>query len=354
MKGSHEVIMEIFEITKYFPVRNLFGKEINQVKAVDGVSMTLYKGETYGLVGETGCGKSTFGRTIIRLHEPSGGTVVFNKQDITAIREKDLRPIRRDMQMVFQDPYTSLNPRIRVGDMLLEVLCIHEIGRNNSERMALAMEILDKVGLRTEHFYRYPHEFSGGQRQRIGLARALILNPKLIICDEPVSALDVSIQSQIINLLLELQKQDKLSYLFIAHDISVVKYISDRIGVMYLGHLVETAPTEALFSRTLHPYTQALLSAVPEPNPRRYKKRIALTGDLPSPLNPPPGCVFHTRCSQAMPVCSRVKPVLKAPGGQAGDEEHRVACHLYNLEDPYIQWAAKENEEVKEKGELVV
>jgi peptide/nickel transport system ATP-binding protein/oligopeptide transport system ATP-binding protein len=339
MTAKNEIIMETFEIAKYFPMRNVFGKVINQVKAVDGVSMVLYKGETYGLVGETGCGKSTFGRTIIRLHEPSAGSVMFNKQDITAIREKDLRPIRRNMQMVFQDHYTSLNPRIRVGDMLLEVLNIHEIGRDHGERMALAMEIMDKVGLRTEHFYRYPHEFSGGQRQRIGLARALILNPKLIICDEPVSALDVSIQSQIINLLLDLQKQDELTYLFIAHDISVVKYICDRIGVMYLGQLVETAPTEALFSQALHPYTQALLSAVPEPDPRRRKERISLAGDLPSPLNPPPGCVFHTRCPRALPVCSRVRPVLKS---QEENGEHQAACHLYNLEDPYIQqWAGE-------------
>jgi peptide/nickel transport system ATP-binding protein/oligopeptide transport system ATP-binding protein len=336
MTAEDEGIMEVFEISKYFPLKNVFGKRINQVKAVDRVSMTIYKGETYGLVGETGCGKSTFGRTIIRLHDPSGGTVVFNKRDITSIREKDLRPIRRDMQMVFQDPYTSLNPRIRVGDMLLEVLLIHKIGRNNSERMALAMDIMARVGLRTEHFYRYPHEFSGGQRQRIGLARALVLNPKFIICDEPVSALDVSIQSQIINLLLDLQKQDELTYLFIAHDMSVVKYISDRIGVMYLGCLVETAPAEVLFSHTLHPYTQALLSAVPAPDPHRHKERIVLAGEPPSPLNPPPGCVFHTRCSRAMPVCSRVRPALKPwDKAQGRKGEHRVACHLYNLEDPY-------------------
>ncbi|AEF86369.1 oligopeptide transport ATP-binding protein AppF [Treponema primitia ZAS-2] len=335
MAGENKVILDVVDLVKHFPIRNAFGKIINQVKAVDGVSLTLYQGETYGLVGETGCGKSTFGRTVIRLQDPSSGSVKFNKTDITSLNEKDLRPFRRDMQMVFQDPYTSLNPRVRVGDMLLEVLLIHRIGRDTQERIALAMEIMDKVGLRTEHFYRYPHEFSGGQRQRIGLARALILNPKLIICDEPVSALDVSIQSQIINLLLDLQKQDQLTYLFIAHDISVVKFISDRIGVMYLGHLMETALTDELFSNTLHPYTQALLSAVPEPDPHIRKQKMTLTGDLPSPINPPSGCVFHTRCPQAMPVCSRLHPVIKP---MPGNSEHSVACHLYNLEDPYVRW----------------
>jgi peptide/nickel transport system ATP-binding protein/oligopeptide transport system ATP-binding protein len=333
---AREVILDVIEVVKHFPIKNAFGKVINQVKAVDGISLSLYKGETFGLVGETGCGKSTLGRTIIRLQQPTSGIVMFNKQDITSLPEKDMEPIRRNMQMVFQDPYTSLNPRIRIGDMLLEVLEIHKIGRDKAERMARAMEIMDQVGLRTEHFYRYPHEFSGGQRQRIGLARALILNPKLIICDEPVSALDVSIQSQVINLLIDLQKQHDLSYLFIAHDLSVVKYISDRIAVMYLGHLAELAPTNELFDTPLHPYTQALLSAVPEPDPHQKKQRINLEGDLPSPLNPPQGCVFHTRCPKALPVCSRVPPPFKSPD----NTEHKVACHLYNLNDPYLQWAA--------------
>jgi peptide/nickel transport system ATP-binding protein/oligopeptide transport system ATP-binding protein len=341
--GIPEALLLAGNITKYFPIRNALGKIVNQVKAVDGVTLTLYKGETYGLVGETGCGKSTLGRALIRLQNPSSGTIIFNRQDITDLNEQELQPFRRDMQMVFQDPYTSLNPRIRVGDMLLEVLTIHRIGRNTYERIALAMEIMDKVGLRTEHFYRYPHEFSGGQRQRIGLARALILNPKLIICDEPVSALDVSIQSQIINLLLDLQQQFGLTYLFIAHDISVVKYISDRVGVMYLGRLVETAPTEELFTRTLHPYTQALLSAVPEPDPHLRKEKITLSGDLPSPLNPPPGCVFHTRCPRAMPFCARLNPVLKSEGDD--HPEHAVACHLYNMNDPYLKWAIEKKEE---------
>jgi peptide/nickel transport system ATP-binding protein/oligopeptide transport system ATP-binding protein len=351
--GLKEAVLLAGDITKYFPVRNAFGRVVNRVKAVDGVTLTLYRGETYGLVGETGCGKSTLGRSLIRLQNPTSGTVIFNKQDITALNENELQPFRRDMQMVFQDPYTSLNPRIRVGDMLLEALAIHKTGRNTYERIAIAMEIMDKVGLRTEHFYRYPHEFSGGQRQRIGLARALILNPKLIICDEPVSALDVSIQSQIINLLLDLQKQFSLTYLFIAHDISVVKYISDRVGVMYLGRLVETAPTEELFNHTLHPYTQALLSAVPEPDPRLRKKKIALQGDPPSPLNPPPGCVFHPRCPKAMPFCSRLNPVLKAE--RDGYPEHTVACHLYNMDDPYLKWAMSEwtINEKEEKEEAV-
>ncbi|GHV12226.1 hypothetical protein FACS189491_04850 [Spirochaetia bacterium] len=327
-----ELILDVRDLVKYFPLRNTLGRVINQVKAVDGISLSLYRGETYGLVGETGCGKSTLGRTIIRLLDPTSGSVMFDKRDITSFAEKELRPIRRNMQMVFQDPVASLNPRIRVGDMLLEVLKIHKIGKDSGDRIALVLEIMDKVGLRAEHFYRYPHEFSGGQQQRIGLARALILSPRLVICDEPVSALDVSIRSQIINLLLDLQKQGELTYLFIAHDISVVKYISDRIGVMYLGRLVETAPRDELFSAPLHPYTQALLSSVPEPDPRVRKERAALTGDLPSPINPPAGCAFHTRCPKALPVCARLRPVM---GGLTADKGlggsgHGVACHLYN------------------------
>ncbi len=322
MKKEREVIVETTNVKKYFPVAH------NQiVKAVDGVSLKLYKGETYGLVGETGCGKSTFGRTLIRLQNPTEGTIKVKGKDISNAPEKELGDLRKQMQMVFQDPFTSLNPRIRIGDMLMEVLKIHGIGNSKSEKMAMAMEIMEKVGLRTEHFYRYPHEFSGGQRQRIGLARALILNPEIIVCDEPVSALDVSIQSQIINLFLDLQDSDDLTYLFIAHDISVVKYISNRIGVMYLGHLVEEATTEDLFSHPLHPYTQALLSAVPEANPHKSdKQRIILKGDLPSPIDPPSGCVFRTRCPYATTLCEDLKPQTLDIGPEEG---HRVACHMY-------------------------
>lgn len=319
-----EVVLKATAITKYFPVKGLFGKPNGEVKAVDGVSLKLYKGETYGLVGESGCGKSTLGRTLMKLVNPTTGEIVLNGKDITHFNEKEMRPLRRQMQMVFQDPYTSLNPRKRVGDILMEVLAIHNIGRKE-DRMDVAMQTLEKTGLRPEHFYRFPHEFSGGQRQRIGLARALILHPSLVICDEPVSALDVSIQSQIINLLQDLQKDENLTYLFIAHDLSVVKYISNRIGVMYLGHLVEEADAEELFSNTLHPYAQALLSAVPSTNPSAKKNRIILQGDLPSPLNPPSGCVFRTRCPYADAGCEKVIPVLKQVS-----ENHKVACLKYD------------------------
>ncbi len=322
MKG--DVVLRAVGVTKFFPVKTSFGKTPMVVKAVDGVTLKLIEGETYGLVGETGCGKSTLGRTLIKLIEPTDGSISINGVDVTRMTEKEMRPYRKTVQMVFQDPYTSLNPRKRVGDALVEVLTIHHLSKRE-DRIDVAMKILAKVGLRPEHFYRYPHEFSGGQRQRIGLARALILNPAIVICDEPVSALDVSIQSQIINLLQDLQEQDRLTYLFIAHDMSVVKYISDRIGVMYLGHIVEEAETEALFKNTLHPYTQTLLSAVPKTDPYSTRKRIILQGDVPSPLNPPSGCVFHTRCPYAMKACTSLIPVLKNMG-----ENHRVACLRYD------------------------
>lgn len=315
------VVLKGTGVRQHFPVKGTVGKT---VKAVDGVDITVYEGEVYGLVGETGCGKSTLGRTLIRLLKPTEGTVEVMGQDITKLSDRELMPYRKAVQMVFQDPFTSLNPRERVGDMLMEVLAIHKIGRSKEERMEIAMNMLHKVGLRPEHFYRFPHEFSGGQRQRIGIARALILDPKLIVCDEPVSALDVSIQAQIVNLMQDLREEEGISYLFIAHDISIVRYISDRIGVMYLGHLMEEAETAELFQNPLHPYTQALLSAVPHANPHMAKERIHLKGELPSPIDPPSGCVFHTRCPYATEMCAKRTPELQevSPG-------HKTACLLH-------------------------
>ncbi len=319
--SSPEIILKTEDLAAWFPVRGALGRVKAQVKAVDGVSLEIRRGEIYGLVGESGCGKSTFGRSVIRLLEPTGGRVTLLGQDVTHLPERQLRLFRQRVQMIFQDPYTSLDPRQRVGDALMEVLQIHGL-RDKDARMQAALAALARVGLRPEHFYRYPHEFSGGQRQRIGIARALLLRPALLVCDEPVSALDVSIQAQVLNLLKQLREEDGLSYLFIAHDMGVVKYISDRIGVMYLGHLVEEAPAEELFAHPLHPYTRALFSAVPSPDPRQQGGRIHLAGEPPSPLDPPAGCVFHTRCPQACPACSGARPKLTeaAPG-------HRVACY---------------------------
>ena len=317
------IVLQGTGVRKYFPVHTGFGKPKKYVKAVDGVDITIHEGEIYGLVGETGCGKSTLGRTLIRLTDPTDGKISVLRKDITKLNDKQMMDMRQQMQMVFQDPYTSLDPKQKVGDILMETLEIHGIG-SKKERLDIAMEIMGKVGLRPEHFYRYPHEFSGGQRQRVGLARALILNPKVIVCDEPVSALDVSIQAQIINLLQDLREKDNISFLFIAHDMSVVKYISDRIGVMYLGHLMEEAETEELFAHPMHPYAQALLSAVPNPDPHVKKERVVLQGDLPSPMNPPMGCVFHTRCPYATEKCS-----LKVPTMHEVSPGHRVACLKY-------------------------
>jgi oligopeptide/dipeptide ABC transporter ATP-binding protein len=322
---EHQVkpLIEVKNIKKFFPVKGLLGKTVQHVKAVNDVSFTLYEGETFGLVGESGCGKSTLGRTILRLIEPTDGQALYRNQNIFSLSAREMRSMRQELQMVFQDPYSSLNPRKRIGATLEESLAIHGID-SKQERTDKAIEILHKVGMQADHFYRFPHEFSGGQRQRIGLARALILSPKLIICDEPVSALDVSIQSQIINLMQQLQREFDLTFLFIAHDISVVRHISDRIGVMYLGRLVEQAPTDDLFAQPLHPYTQALLSAVPLPNPKMKRDRIILKGDIPSPMNPPSGCAFHTRCPFTMDICRKEAPQMKemSPG-------HLVSCHLH-------------------------
>ena len=325
MKQNHDVpLIEVRNLKKFFPVQKKVDGVRLAVKAVNDVSITINNNEIYGLVGETGCGKSTFGRSVLRLMEPTDGEIFFKGENLTHIPQREFRTYRQKMQMIFQDPYTSLNPRKSVGKILEEVLEIQGM-RNAKERMDICLEILRKVGLRPEHYYRYPHEFSGGQRQRIGIARALILDPEFIVCDEPVSALDVSIQSQIINLLLDLRDTEGLSYLFIAHDISVIRYISDKIGVMYLGYLFEEAPMDELFKNPLHPYTKALLQSVPVIDFNRAKKeRELIKGELPSPLSPPSGCVFHTRCPYAKDICKKECPKMKDLGGN-----HKVMCHLY-------------------------
>jgi oligopeptide/dipeptide ABC transporter ATP-binding protein len=309
------------DLVKYFPVRGgVFRKIVNWVQAVDGVSFTIREGETLGLVGESGCGKSTVGRTILHLLEPTNGSVEFNGTRIFDLQKKDMKPLRRDMQIIFQDPYASLNPRKPISDSIMAGLNIHKIG-TKKDRSDLVMEILRKVGLEDYHAHRYPHEFSGGQRQRIGIARAIIMNPKFIICDEPVSALDVSIQSQVLNLLMDLQEEFDLTYLFIAHNLSVVEHISDRVAVMYLGKIVELAPRQELFENPLHPYTQALMSAIPIPKPNLKRERVILEGEVPSPLNPPSGCRFHPRCPVAMDHCSQEEPQFLE-----NRPDHWVAC----------------------------
>ena len=317
-------LIEVRHVKKYFPIRKgVLQREVARVHAVDDVSFIVREGETLGLVGESGCGKSTLGRTIVRLLEPTEGQILFREQPIEKLGTRSLRPLRREMQMVFQDPYASLNPRKRVGSIIGDPLKIHSIG-DKASRKKQVEELLDTVGLSPEHYNRFPHEFSGGQRQRIGIARALALRPKLVVADEPVSALDVSIQSQMLNLLEDLQNEFQLTYIFIAHDLGVVRHVSDRIAVMYLGKLVELSPAEELYQRPIMPYTEALLSAVPIPDPdlARKRERIVLEGDVPSPINPPSGCRFHPRCRYATAICKEVEPPLADYGNG-----HLAACH---------------------------
>ena len=316
-------LLIVKDLVKYFPVRGgLLQRTVAQVQAVDKVSFTVKNGETLGLVGESGCGKTTVGRSILRLIEPTSGQVTFNGEDILSMRAGSLKALRRDMQIIFQDPYASLNPRMPIGESVMEGLNIHKIGQPK-ERWEVAIQMLKKVGLEEYHARRYPHEFSGGQRQRIGIARALALQPKFIVCDEPVSALDVSIQSQVLNILKELQREFGLTYLFIAHNLSVVEHISDRVGVMYLGKMVELANRDDLYREPLHPYTKALMSAIPIPHPNVKRERTILKGDVPSPLNPPKGCRFHTRCPISVKKCSQEEPEFREarPG-------HWTACWL--------------------------
>lgn len=322
-----KTILEVNNLKQYYPIKGgFFRRTIGQVKAVDGISFKINEGETMGLVGESGCGKSSAGRSILRLQTPTDGTVLFDGEDITKIQGRKLREARQGFQMVFQDPYASLNPLQMVGDIVAEpIKNYNKISKEELEKEVKAL--LVKVGLNTEDYYKYAHEFSGGQRQRVGIARALALKPKLIILDEPVSALDVSVQSQVLNLLDDLQAEFNLSYLFIAHDLSVVKHVSDFIGVMYLGHIVEQGPSDEIYNNPKHPYTQALISAIPEIDPEKRKERILLTGDLPSPANPPTGCPFHTRCPIAQEACKTTKPKYKEVS-----QNHFAACLLIEEE----------------------
>ena len=319
------LLLKVEHLKKYFPIQSgILAKKSGEVKAVDDLSFEVYEGETLGIVGESGCGKSTTGRAIMRLLEPTSGKITFDDVELTDLSSKEMRKMRRDIQMVFQDPYASLNPRHTIGKILEEPLIVHGIGKSQ-ERKERVQEYLEIVGLSSYHAKRYPHQFSGGQRQRIGIARALMTNPRLIIADEPVSALDVSIQAQVLNLMQKLQQDLRLTYIFIAHDLGVVRHISDRVGVMYLGRIVELADSESLYREPLHPYTQALLSAVPIPDPTHHREQILLEGDIPSPSNPPAGCSFHTRCPYATDLCKFTVPIFRKvkPG-------HAVACHLYN------------------------
>jgi oligopeptide transport system ATP-binding protein len=337
------ILVEVKNLKKFFPIRSrFFSHQKSYVQAVVGVDLSIPTGETLGLVGESGCGKSTLGRLILRLEEPSDGQIFFEGRNILRYTSEEMRQLRRQMQIIFQDPYSSLNPRKTVGSIIEEPLVIHRIG-NSEERKERVLQLIDVVGLRPEHINRYPHEFSGGQRQRIGIARALALNPKLIIADEPVSALDVSIQAQVLNLLQDLQNEFHLTYLFIAHDLSVVEHISDWVAVMHLGRIAELARSEDLYRNPKHPYTQALLSANPVPKPARHKKRILLEGEVPSPIHPPSGCNFHTRCPHRFKPCDQEVPQLKEiePG-------HRVACYLYGPNEGKATTEGTENSEKKQ------
>jgi len=322
--GNSEVLLEVHNLKKYFEITaGILRHTVGYVRAVDGVSFTLHQGETLGIVGESGCGKSTTGLLIMRVLEPTGGQIIFDHQDVTRLRGKALRSIRKKFQMVFQDPYASLNPKLTVGEIIAEPLIVNQAGNRHSSRERV-VHLLERVGLRADDYNSYPHEFSGGQRQRIGIARALALNPKLIVADEAVSALDVSIQSQILNLIMDLKKEFNLSYIFISHNLAVIRHISDRVGVMYLGKMVELGAKSKLYRNPLHPYTEALLSAAPEPRRENRRQRIILQGDVPNPANPPGGCPFHPRCPRTMAICSREAPIFKEVS-----REHQVACHLY-------------------------
>ena len=325
--NKQDFILQVKNLKKYFPIeKNFFGKPTKYLKAVENVSFDLKRGTTIGIVGESGCGKTTLGRTILKLYESNGGQIIFNNKDITKISKIEMLKLRTEMQLIFQDPYSSLPPRMTIGNIISEAVKVHKIVPP-SKVDSYVLDIMKKCGLQPHYYDRYPHEFSGGQRQRICIARALAVKPKLVICDEPVSALDVSIQAQIINLLKELQIKDKLTYIFISHDLSVVKYITDQIMVMYLGNVMEYGDTDEIFDNPLHPYTKALFSAVPSPDPDIKMNRIILSGDIPSPANPPQGCKFHTRCEKCMNVCK-----YKLPEYVESTPNHYVACHLYNKE----------------------